>query len=269
MFGYGNEEPHVAHKKRPRIESPTKLRQVLNYSSSVDKVSDLLGVDAPTVYEIYKEQAEGEIQKRMLKNTPRNKRDSQKALLLLGHDPSKEKVKKTLGIDEESVHQVEEDIHKQNVLRLNTHQRRIETSPNKKKCAKALTTLGLDLSLYKATRLLGVDEETLRTVCHAEHAAQEDRARAARRRAQEDRLALPHDKKKNRKAFHIIGYDPSLEKVLSTLGVAAGTYEEARVGSILPVENRQREPALFPQATALVYALSVAILVVSSLRRNM
>lgn len=56
------------------------------------QVSDLLGVDAPTVYEIYKEQAEGELQKRKLNNTPRNKRNSQKALSLLGHDPSTEKV---------------------------------------------------------------------------------------------------------------------------------------------------------------------------------
>jgi hypothetical protein len=56
------------------------------------QVSELLGVDAPKVYEIYKEQAEGVMEKRKLNNTPRNKRNSQKALLLLGHDPSTEKV---------------------------------------------------------------------------------------------------------------------------------------------------------------------------------
>ena len=70
----------------------------------------------------------------------------------------------------------------------------------------------------------------------------------------------------------MIGYDPSLEKALSMLGVQEGSHEEVEVGSILPVENRQREASssfsLFPQATALVYALSAAILI-TALRHNM
>lgn len=44
------------------------------------------------MYEIIKEQAEEEIQKYMLKHSPRDKRNSQKALDVLGHDLSKEKV---------------------------------------------------------------------------------------------------------------------------------------------------------------------------------
>lgn len=56
------------------------------------QVSELLGVDTPTVYEIYKEQAEGQIERQKQYNKPRNKRNSQKALSLLGHDPSTEKV---------------------------------------------------------------------------------------------------------------------------------------------------------------------------------
>jgi len=252
-------------KKRPnlRAESFTKLQQVLNYSSSVDKVSDLLGVDAPTVYEIYKEQAEDELQKRMLKNTPRNKRNSQKALSLLGHDPSKEKVKKTLGIDEEAVHQVEEDIIKQQELRL--AYRKAECSPDKKKCAKALNTLGLDLSIQKATKLLGVDEDTLREVYHAEQLVQEEKILLKRR---QNTLSL-HDKKRNRKAYHIVGYDPSLEKVLDTLGVEAGTQEEAQVGAILPVANRQvQQPEFYWSTAALVYTLSIAV-VFSSLTKSL
>jgi len=241
-------------KKRPRADSSQKLRQVLNYSSSVDKVSELLGVDAPTVYEIYKEQAEGELtQKRKLYATPRNKRNSQKALSLLGHDPSTEKVKKTLGIDEEAVH----DVYLQNAIR----PRNVEPTMNKKKCAKALTTLGFNLSLYKATQLLGVDEDILRTVFryHSEHALQEEHF--LWRRTLESRAL--RDKKRNRKALHVIGYDPSLEKVLSMLGVREGTKDEVEVGSFVKVANRQRESATSPQATALVYALSAAILITS------
>lgn len=78
------------------------------------------------------------------------------------------------------------------------------------------------------------------------------------------------DKKRNRKALHVIGYDPSLEKVLSMLGVREGM-EMKDVGEILPVEKRQRSASsfsVFPQATALVYALSAAILI-TSLRHNL
>jgi len=251
--------PSTTIKKRPRNDSSQKLRQVLNYSSSVDKVSELLGVDAPKVYEIYKEQAEGEIQKRKLNDTPRNKRNSQKALSLLGHDPSREKVKKTLGVDEEVVY----DAYLQNAI---NRPRRVETSMNKKKYAKALTTLGFNLSLYKATQLLGVEEEILRTVFryHTEHALHEEHR--VWRHALESRAL--RDKKRNRKALHVVGYDPSLEKVLAMLGVREGTLEERQVGSILPVGNRQRSVSSFPQATALVYALSAAILI-SSLRHNL
>jgi phosphohistidine phosphatase SixA len=231
---------------------------VLNYSSSVDKVSELLGVGAPKVYEIYKAQAEGEQQSKHKLNRTLNKRNSQKALQLLGHDPSTEKVKKTLGIDEEEVH----DVYLQN---LNSRPRHTETSLNKKKYAKALTTLGFNLSLYKAKQLLGVDEEILRAVFrhHNEHALQEEHT--TWRRALESKAL--RDKKHNRKALHVIGYDPSLEKALSMLGVGEGTREEALVGDILPVEKRQRSPR-FTQATALVYALSAAI-IITSLRHNL
>lgn len=247
-------------KKRQRSHSAQKLRQVLNYSSSVDKVSELLGVDAPKVYEIYKEQAEGEfngeMHKRKLSNTL-NKRNSQKALVLLGHDPSTEKVKKTLGIDEQEV----QDVYIQNFM---NRPRRVETSMNKKKYAKALTTLGFNLSLYKATQLLGVDEDILRSVFrhHTELALQEEHR--VWRRALETRVL--RNKKHNRKALHVIGYDPSLEKVLAMLGVR-GTRDEQQVGSLLGRSDRDC-PVPGVRATALVYALSVAILL-SSLRYNM
>jgi len=247
-----------------RAESFSKIRQVLNYSSSVDKVSDLLGVDASTVFEIYKEQAEDEIQRHMLKNTPRNKRESQKALSWLGRDPSKEKVQKTLGIDEESVHQVEEDVMRQQEQRMTAH-RKAEFSPNKKKCAKALNTLGLDLSIQKAKNVLGVDEDTLRSAYHALLLAQEEKILLKRR---QNTLYL-HDKKHNRKAYHVVGYDPSLEKVLDMLGVGEGTHEEAQVGKIFAVGERgQQQDARGGWGTAmLVYSLSAAILV-ASLARN-
>jgi len=256
------ESPPVSprrHHGNLRSQSFSKLKQVLDYSSSIEKVSELLGVDAPTVYEIYQEQAEDECQKRMLKNTPRNKRNSQKALSLLGLDPSKEKVKKTLGIDEEAVHQVEEDMLKQQELLCEAY-RKIEGSPPKKNCTKALSTLGLDPSVHKATKLLGVDEEILRDVLHEEQLIQEEKILLKRRH----NTLLLHDKKHNHKAHNIIGYDPSYNKILDTLGVAAGTSEEVQVRSIIPT---QATPTHAHQSewwsTPLVYTLSAVVLVTS------
>jgi len=235
----------------------------------VDKVSELLGLDAPTVYEIYKEKAEDELQRKQktLSNKPRNRRNSHKALSMLGHDLSKEKVKRTLGIDEEAVHQVEEDIIKQQELRLEAH-RRAEGSPHKKQCLKALTTLGLDPSIHKATKLLGVDEDTLRDIYREELQIQEEKILRQRRR---DTLRL-HDRRRNRKAHHVVGYDPSLEKVLDTLGVAPGTQEGKQVGARVgrAGEGRAHEPphAASYWPTALVYTLS-AIILFSSFSRSL
>ena len=67
-----------------------KLFHIPTYSNM--QVSELLGVGAPKVYEIYKAQAEGEQQSKHKLNRTLNKRNSQKALQLLGHDPSTEKV---------------------------------------------------------------------------------------------------------------------------------------------------------------------------------
>lgn len=168
---------------------------------------------------------------------------------------------RTLGIDEELLN----DIYLQHTLA--ARPRRSETALNKKKYAKALATLGFNLSLYKATQLLGVDEDILRTVYEAERAAQGERRERRLAHERQAQQAL-HDKKNNRKALHVIGFDPSLEKALAVLGVAQGTHEEAQVGSILKVENRQREIHAFPQATALVYALSAAILLTSLRTKN-
>jgi len=252
----GRTSPHGRKRPAMRVESFTKLRQVLNYSSSVDKVSELLGVDAPTVYEIYKKLAEEQIQKKTRKNSLRNKKNSKKALSLLGRDPSKEKLQKTLGIDEESVHQVEEDNLKQKELRMNAYRKATRGSPNKKKCAKALNTLGLDLSIEKATQLLGVDEDTLRHIYHEEQRLQEERILRKRRK----NTSYLHDKKSNRKAYHVVGYDPSFEKVLDTLGVEAGTAEAAQVSAILPSGGMRPEEKTSRWGNILVYSLSAMIL---------
>jgi len=260
-------EDNTSHSpKRVHVNASSlpKLQQVLDYSNSLDKVSDLLGVDIPTVHEIYKEQAEEQMQLQMLKNTPRNKRDSQKALALLGRNPSAEKVQKTLGIDEDMILQLEHDLQKQQEQ--NSPQGKLvrSSSLDKRHSAKALSTLGVDPSLRKATSILGMDdEERAREICLEEQLAQEEKI--VHKRKAETEHAL-HDKKHNSKALHVVGYDPSLEKAMDTLGVAAGTQEEAQVGAILGAQVKYRAQAGSQVETlwwpsVLVYTLTFAVLV--------
>ncbi len=140
-----------------------------------------------------------------------------------------------------------------------------KSSPNKKKCAKALSTLGLDLSMQKATQVLGVDEDTLKVVQQQE----EDDALSERRRRRRQSKALLHNKKRNRKALNVIGYDPSLGKVLDVLGVEEGTQEEETVGEIIEEKWKKPPPPhiSFTPISAVVCALSLVILFVPLCKR--
>lgn len=156
---------------------------------------------------------------------------------------------------------------KQKEIRMTAHRKATRGSPNKKKCAKALNTLGLDLSIEKATQLLGVDEDTLRHIYHEEQRFQEEKILKKRRQ----NTSYLHDKKHNKKAYHVVGYDPSFEKVLDTLGVEAGTAEAAQVGAILPATERIRggeEEKTNRWGVALVYSLSAMILVAALTRSS-
>jgi len=214
----------------PSNQNVVKLKQILDYNHTEEKLSKLLGIDATKVREVNSAMHEDQLlRERALSATSQNKRHAKKALVMLGHDPSKEKVKKTLGIDDELVRQVEIENHE---LATNQFQRRRATSTptmDKRHAIKALNTLGLDISAKKAMQILGLDEEVVKEAYLEELQRQEERIS----RQRENNAFL--NKKGIQKALNVMGYDPSLDKVMDTLGVEAGSDAEIHVRTSIPV----------------------------------
>jgi len=206
-----------------------KLQQILDYNHTEEKLSKLLGIDAPTVREMNSAIHEGQLfRERALGATSQNKRNSKKALAMLGHDLSREKVKKTLGIDEDSVKQIEKEKTKK--VKFTFSRKRALSAPtvDKRHAVKALSRLGLDISAKKAMQLLGLDEGVVKEAYLEELQRHEERIS----RQRESRAT--RDKKRIQKALNVIGYDPSLEKVLDTLGVEVGSDAECEIRTTIP-----------------------------------
>lgn len=213
----------------PNKINTVKLQQILDYNHTEEKLSKLLGIDPPTVREmtsaIHEEQLYRE---RALGATSQNKRSSKKALAMLGHDLSREKVKKTLGIDEDSVKQIEKEKMKE--VKVIFSRKRAMSAPtmDKRHAVKALSRLGLDISAKKAMQLLGLDEEVVKEAYLEELQRQEERIF----RQRESRAI--RNKKRIQKALNVIGYDPSVEKILDTLGVKVGSNAESEIRTAIP-----------------------------------
>jgi hypothetical protein len=189
-----------------------KLQQVLDYSHSLDKLSQVIGLDMEAVKDIKTMQTENEMNKARHMCTV--SRASQKALDVLGHDPSTEKVKKTLGLGERELEKAQLEKLAREEHRL--QKKRAMTTPyNKKQSSKAMTTLGFDPSMYRSMKRLGIEEESVRQALIDEQVKLEKKIQQTR-----NHLAS-RNRKTNRKALTIIGFDPSKEKIVSTLGEEA------------------------------------------------
>jgi len=189
--------------------------QVLGYSHSLEKVSQVFGLDIDRIKEIQMYAEQDMMRERLLANS-RQKRVSQKALEVLGHDPSTEKVKKTLGMDESDLEEVRKENIQQEEHRLS--KKRSMTLPyNKKQSAKALSTLGFDPSAYRTMKLLGLEERSLKKALTEESIKLEMRIAQARKHVR--------NRKDSRKALMVVGYDPSKEKAIQQLGAEASEVE--------------------------------------------
>lgn len=167
------------------------------------------------VKDIQLSQLEEEYSKeRSLDAAANKKRTSHKALELLGHDPSVEKVKKTLGLDEEEIEKARMENIENEENRL-LKKRILATPYNKKEASKALTTLGFDPSMHRSMKRLGLKEETFRKALSEENLRIEKRIMHSRKNLG------TRNRKENRKALHIVGFDPSKEKALHQLGSEA------------------------------------------------
>lgn len=135
------------------------------------------------------------------------KRENAKALKLLGVDPSKDKIEESLGIDSDYV-----------AIALCESQRKRygeetidTTSVNRKTCRKALALLGYDHSLHKIMNTFGFKEE-------------EEALKAVKESSPNTLLYVPTfepkiNKKDDKKAWKVLGFDPSIFKVLRVLGI--------------------------------------------------
>lgn len=191
-----------------------KLHQVLDYSRSLDKLSKLVGVDIETVKDIQTEQLEQEMNIERTISIPPSKKTSQKALNLLGHDPSEEKVRKTLGLDESDLEQARTAKLEMEETRLQK-QRALDYPYNKKNAAKALATLGVHPSEYRTMKILGLSEGNLKQALY------EESERLEQAIAKSRKSFATRNRKVNKKALTIVGHNPSKEKLVNQLGQEA------------------------------------------------
>jgi len=216
----------------PNMNNADKLQQILDYNHTEEKLSKLLGIDAPTVREVNSAQHEGQLfRERTLGATSQNKRNAKKALAMLGHDLSREKVKKTLGIDDDSVEQIEKE--KMKKVKHSFSRKRAMSAPtmDKRHAVKALSRLGLDISTKKAMQLLGLNEDVIKEACSEQLQKREERIT----RQRESSATL--NKKNIQKALNVMGYNPSLEKVMDTLGVEVGSDAESEIRTVIPTSG--------------------------------
>jgi len=172
-----------------------------------------LGVDADVVDEALMEVVEREEKRifRKRRSSGSLKRNAQKALDILGHDPSKEKVMNTLGMDEQDVQDVEKErieMYEQECTR-----KRSNSWLNKRVAAKALKVLGLEPSKDKVMTMLGIMEFEVKEAEEQEWERQEELTQCLIKKR------IIQNKKQNFKALRVLGIDPSNSKLQSTFGV--------------------------------------------------
>lgn len=164
-----------------------------------------------------------------------NKRDNKKALKLLGHDPSKSKLKDRLGLTDDeadaagrdSVSSTAETLQititasSPSFLRAQQRRQRRKSEPmiDKRLNKKALEVLGVDASRSKVQDLLGftsdAEEELARSESTQSIHETSDSSLAA------PTASLPHsvNKKEVQKALAVLGLDISRAKASEMLGI--------------------------------------------------
>jgi len=201
-----------------------KARKVLgNDSISKEKVMNRLGIEDEEIKQAELERIEWTeeqyARKRALEGL-KNKRVVQKALGVLGLDPSAEKVMNTLGVDENELQEANKEIferQEQQIIR----SRKNYGSIDKKHGKKALDILGYDPSTVKIMSTLGMDEQDL--IDHQQEQIAEYEQQLERKRCTISIL----NKKGSLKAQKVLGLDYSKHKLVDTLGIDDAEVEEA------------------------------------------
>jgi len=186
---------------------------MLGIEISKDKVMDRLGIDEPAFEEIIsemKENTENKIANKRKNVVQTDKRHTQKALTILGTNPSNEKAKKTLGIGDEEL--VEAEIEKIAKYEESMERKRQFSVVIRKQAGKALKILGFDPSKSKLMKILGISDEEIELIQRENEQKREEMILRQRNRI----IAL--NKKGNKKALNVLGYDISEEKLQKKFG---------------------------------------------------
>ncbi|KAM9957416.1 hypothetical protein ACTFIR_009521 [Dictyostelium discoideum] len=122
-------------------------------------------------------------------------------------NPSEDKIKKTLGIDEDEMRMINEE--KNTVI--SPAKDRIPI--NRKLTKKAQDTLGINLSKEKLMDVLGVDENTINCAASEESEHKENKIKLKRENS------ITTNKRSLQKALSKMGIDASSVKLTRTLGV--------------------------------------------------
>eukprot|EP01112_Ceratiomyxa_fruticulosa_P016366 TRINITY_DN4930_c0_g1_i1.p1 TRINITY_DN4930_c0_g1~~TRINITY_DN4930_c0_g1_i1.p1 ORF type:complete len:659 (-),score=127.47 TRINITY_DN4930_c0_g1_i1:131-2107(-) len=208
-------------------QNTQKLVQLLgDYTPSNEKIMRTLGISAEVLRELAVRKLEEELEELRSKNTElsnSNKIEAQKALSMLGVNPSQKKAISVLGCGEQDYVEAEinhfEDKEKRiRKARLNQAKR------NKKTALKALSTLGIDPSSTKASKVLGIEDDLVRG---AAKEAEQEKWNVRERIISRQRSHSLNASKKQVKALTTLGVDPSTEKIQKTLGASPSEIEEA------------------------------------------
>lgn len=142
----------------------SKEENLLGLDPSNEKAMNLLGVTEEVLRDAHNENLDREEQRivRQRRNSGANKRNVQKALDVLGLDPSKDKAMTTLGMDETDF--VESERDKVEHYENECTRKRSNSWLNKKEAAKALKVLGLEPSKEKIRTTLGLHDEQIQEV---------------------------------------------------------------------------------------------------------
>jgi len=219
--GY-DEEPRM--NRRTKVILTDKAIRVLGKESlSKEKIMSTLGIVEDELAEAEMdlvERREEELRrKRYLE--PLDKKNSHKALGILGHDLSVEKLKSTLGVEESVIieaQQTEAERQEENIRKV----RRNASQMDRKHTVKALGVLGHDPSHEKAKQFLGMDEEDL--LQYQEECMEEYEQHLKRKRS---RSCI--NRRSTVKAQRILGIYPSKDKLIDRLGIDTSIVDEAQM----------------------------------------
>eukprot|EP01102_Stenamoeba_stenopodia_P008931 TRINITY_DN2610_c0_g1_i2.p1 TRINITY_DN2610_c0_g1~~TRINITY_DN2610_c0_g1_i2.p1 ORF type:complete len:405 (+),score=115.52 TRINITY_DN2610_c0_g1_i2:146-1360(+) len=200
-----------------------KALQVLGEDPSRKKIMDKFGIDEVQLHDVEKELHQMRWENPDVSEARQsfifNRKDYKKALAVLGYDPSAEKLMRIYGFQPEDL-----EIARRESLALSDTIITNTTIPGRTS-RKALKFFGVDPSREKLMHMYGFDDEEVTNAINYRNSLVEERFHDPI--AQKKRLHISN-RAESKKAFDLLGEDPSERKLLDKLGVGKETFEKAK-----------------------------------------